>query len=156
MTYIKLLHKGNTYGPIRAPSTLSVICNVLRISPRAMPTLTSLDRTKPVVIIDMHQGSMANPGIESGFYELLVNTDVEYDVALDGPGFVNSRTPARTEVKSRSRSVSPSRAVSPSLTRYTDVVERMQTIDIDDSNDRQEFPLSEEDVCGADVDGVTR
>lgn len=73
LMYIKLLFRNCSYGPLRAPSTLGHICQILKLSVNASPTLVSLDRAQPVVIVDLDQE------ISSGVWELMATdaTDTE-------------------------------------------------------------------------------
>nr|KAJ3422856.1 hypothetical protein HK105_005940 [Polyrhizophydium stewartii] len=101
MDHIKIVLQGNVYGPLRAPTTIKTLCVALKVSPRAMPTLQSLDREPKIVIVDM------DAGVESGLYELLAQPGVEFDSELDdsmllpAPKALRSvralRTPAATE-----------------------------------------------------------
>ena len=77
MEHIKIVYKNTFYGPLRSPSTIKTICIALKISPRASPTLQSLDRERKQVIVDIDEE------IESGIYELLANPDVIYDPTID-------------------------------------------------------------------------
>lgn len=78
MNYVKIIANGNTYGPIRAPTTLSFIIKILKISKSASPMLQMLNTpTNPMVIIDLQEKVL------SGLYELLYDTDVGYDSAAE-------------------------------------------------------------------------
>ncbi|KAI8927109.1 hypothetical protein BC831DRAFT_453958 [Entophlyctis helioformis] len=79
MSHTKIIYRGSVYGPMRAPTTIRTICAVLKISPRASPTLQSVDRTVPIVVVDI------NAPVASGLYELLSHPDVAYDQSIDGP-----------------------------------------------------------------------
>jgi hypothetical protein len=129
MPYIKLLYKGNIYGPISGPSTLKLICAILRISSRAMPCLQSLDREKVKVIID------SSLEIQNGFYELLVNTDVEYDEALDGGLHTAKNVIPALPNKIQQKPIISKNESKLKLTKNLCAIE--------DDGDKQEFPLSE-------------
>lgn len=74
--YIKVIFRGETYGSIRAPTTLALLCSVFRVSPRASPILMSLDKS-PLAISDL------SAPISSGLYELISRRDVPFDPELD-------------------------------------------------------------------------
>lgn len=147
MSYIKLLYNGNIYGPLSCPSTLKSICQVLRISFRAMPCLQSLDRRdSKLVIID------SNQEIQSGFYELLANPDVEYDEMIDG----KNRTTEKNLLDSKPLSHSPKpqlpKPLSLNLTLKSTVEVIHETISKssekeDDLEKEAEFPLNEREMA---------
>ena len=74
--YIKIKYQDEIYGSIRAPTTLSLLCSVLRISPRSSPTLVSIQDPKKVI-------SSMESVVEYGFYELIHRRDIPFDPALD-------------------------------------------------------------------------
>lgn len=130
MPHIKILYRNNTYGPLHAPCSLRFLCETLRISPRAMPTLQSLDRSQPIVVVDLKQN------VTDGFYELLVSGDVEYNIELDGPYLATSRQlPIRSQNQATSQSAQSR--------EMTYMFKTEETLEKDDS----EFPLGEQDMA---------
>eukprot|EP00842_Homolaphlyctis_polyrhiza_P004580 jgi/Hompol1/5122/HPOL_000433-RA len=92
--HIKIMYHGNMYGPMRVPTTIKMICTVLKISPRASPTLQSLDRAIKLVIVDL------DADVTSGFYELLVHPDIQYDEHIDGP-VLRAASPDKSPISNR-------------------------------------------------------
>ena len=79
--YVKVIFRGETYGSIRAPTTLGLLCSVLQVSPRAQPVLTLItadDDAIPKKAIT----SLDDP-VQSGLYELVARRDILFDPSVD-------------------------------------------------------------------------
>lgn len=76
-SYVKVCFQGEIYGSIRSPVSLNLLCALFKVSPRASPTLVSLDAKHPLIVSDMEQE------VEVGFFELVSRRDVPYDANID-------------------------------------------------------------------------
>ena len=75
--YVKICFQGETYGSIRSPLSLNTLCTLFKVSPRASPTLVSLDPKHPLIVSEMSEE------VESGFFEFVSRRDVPFDPSID-------------------------------------------------------------------------
>ncbi|KAH6599481.1 hypothetical protein BASA50_002995 [Batrachochytrium salamandrivorans] len=77
MSYVKIVLRGEVYGPLHTPVSLRIICAALKISTKASPTLQSIDRVPHLILVDL------DACVESGLYELLMHPGIPYEDAAD-------------------------------------------------------------------------
>lgn len=107
--YVKVCFQGETYGSIRSPVSLNLLCALFKVSPRSSPTLVSLDSKHPLIVSDM------NEEVESGFFELISRRDIPFDSSIDNlPSIARPKRPQnRAHFKDDSASESSNSDVFP-------------------------------------------
>lgn len=101
-SYVKVCFQGEIYGSIRSPVSLNLLCSLFKVSPRASPTLVSLDTKHPLIVSDMEKE------VEEGFFELVSRRDIPYDPNIDylPPLSRNRRVHSRTRTTEDQNSTS--------------------------------------------------